>query len=64
MTAIPKLDHALPLPAKCKPVSLRRKPHATEGSTEENYAWLPYLADGIGKHCVGRDPLTHSRRRY
>ena len=61
------------LPAKAKPVSLRRKPHGTEGMVEENHDWLPYLCDDKGKHCVGRDPLTipteiltlagHPRRR-
>ena len=31
----------------------------TSGRTqEENYEWLPYLADGVGKQCVGRDPMT------
>lgn len=55
---LPKLDRALPLPSKSKPVSLRRKPHATEGSTEENGEWLPFLTEAIGKNCVGRDPLT------
>ena len=61
------------LPAKARPVSLRRKPHGTEGMVEENHDWLPYLCDDKGKHCVGRDPLTipteiltlagHPRRR-
>jgi hypothetical protein len=46
------------VPAKAKPVSLRRKPHETEGSVEENHEWLPHLADGEGKHCRGKDPLT------
>jgi hypothetical protein len=39
-------------------VSLRRKLHATGRSVEENHEWLPYLTDAMGKHCVGRDPLT------
>jgi hypothetical protein len=25
---------------------------------EENYEWLPYLAEGVGKRCVGRDPMS------
>jgi hypothetical protein len=45
------------LPAKAKPVSLRRKLTADGSVQEENYEWLPYLADGSGKRCVGRDPM-------
>jgi hypothetical protein len=47
-----------PLPAKVSPVSLRRIPYETEGLAEENIEWLPYLANGRGKHCRGKDPMT------
>jgi hypothetical protein len=40
------------------PVSLQRKLYPGGQMHEENYAWLPYLADGVGKGCVGRDPMT------
>jgi hypothetical protein len=30
-----------------------------DGRTQaENYEWLPFLADGVGKDCVGRDPMS------
>jgi hypothetical protein len=51
-------------PTTVGPVSLRYG---------ENDSWLPYLSDGIGKNCAGRDPMTipldvlsasgHPRRR-
>ena len=46
------------LPAKAKPVSLRRKSTPDAGMQEENHEWLPYLADGVGKRCIGRDPMS------
>jgi hypothetical protein len=45
-------------PPKAEPVSLQRKAYADGSLQVENYDWLPYLADGVGKHCVGRDPMT------
>jgi hypothetical protein len=45
------------LPPKAAPVSLRRKSYADHGVQEENYPWLPFLADGVGKRCIGRDPM-------
>jgi hypothetical protein len=46
------------LPAKAKPVSLRRKSTRDAGMQEENHEWLSHLADGIGKGCAGRDPMS------
>ena len=46
------------LPAKAKPVSLRRKSTRDAGMQEENHEWLPYLTDGVGKGCAGRDPMS------
>ncbi len=46
------------MPAKAKPVSLRRKSTRDAEMQEENHEWLPYLTDGIGKSCAGRDPLS------
>jgi hypothetical protein len=43
------------LPAGSRPVSLARKIASDGGMQLENYEWLPYLADGVGKRCVGRD---------
>ena len=40
------------------PVSYQRKSNGTGVSSEENAAWLPYLADGVGSSCAGRDPMT------
>lgn len=48
----------IPMPPRAKPVSLRRKLHVTEGMVEENYEWLPHLADGRGRRCAGRDPMS------
>ena len=41
------------LPAKAKPVALRRKSTPDAGMQEENHEWLPYLTDGIGKGVPG-----------
>ena len=49
---------ATALPPRAKPVSLQRKLTSDGGMQEENYAWLPYLADGVGKRCIGRDPMS------
>ena len=47
------------LPPKAEPVALRRKFYPSAGIQEENYAWLPYLTNGIlGKRYVGLDPMT------
>ena len=46
------------LPPKAKPVSLQRNLYPDGRLREENHAWLPYLADGVGKGCVGRDPMS------
>ena len=48
------------LPAKAKPVSLRRKSTRDAGMQEENHEWLSYLTDGVGKRCAGRDPMSIS----
>jgi hypothetical protein len=40
------------------PVSLRRKLTPDGRTQAENYEWLPFLADGVGKDCVGRDPMS------
>ena len=50
------------LPAKAKPVSLRRKSTPDAGMQEENNEWLPYLTDGVGKGCAGRDPCRSRSR--
>ena len=50
--------HCLLVAAKAKPVALRRKSTPDAGMQEENHEWLPYLTDGIGKGCVGRDPMS------
>ena len=50
-------NEATGLPPKASPVSLQRKLHPDGQMHEENYAWLPYLADGVGKRCIGRDPM-------
>jgi hypothetical protein len=46
------------LPEKASPVSLQRKSVADGTIQEENHEWLPFLADGAVKHCVGKDPMT------
>jgi hypothetical protein len=51
-------DQVHHLPARAKPVSLARKTCPHRGTQEENWEWLPYLADGVGKRCVGRDPMS------
>jgi hypothetical protein len=47
-----------PLPARAKAVSLARKPYPDRGLQGENHEWLPYLTDGEGRRCVGRDPMS------
>ena len=49
---------ATSLPFRVKPVTLARKLTRDAGMQEENHDWFPYLADGVGKRCVGRDPMS------
>src|SRR6478672_7782785 len=44
-------------PPTASPVSLARKLCPDGRTQEENHPWLPYLADGVGKSCQGRDPM-------
>jgi hypothetical protein len=46
------------LPIAASPVSLQRKQAHLAGREAENEQWSPYLTDGAGRKCVGRDPMA------
>ena len=54
----PQESDPAPYTPKAKPVSHARKTYRDAGTQEENHDWLPFLADGIGRRCIGRDPMS------